>query len=220
MVFFLKQKFHIYKNMERQTSLSSKKRELTLELPPEHQTEEVVTIRINGKDWDFSPAMVKRWPKLLHPDTRYLLKIESLIPILYGYDPACIPEDLLDDPSEKQTFLHNANWLEVQLSDQTILHLSKQLKKDVQEAASIVKQIEGSKGRDKARILYSKPVLEFVSQFDDRFRELQADITPQEVLSYLSIASESFIDKIVLNDFKSNNEIMKFIRSFIQKFRG
>jgi len=212
------------------TSLSRpKKRDVTIELPmddpaidftarlpdPDTKPEDIVYIKIFDKEYPFTKAMIAKHPKLLDPDCLFLLNFESVLPLLYGYPPSCIRGDLLDEDSEKQTFLCNLEFLEIELTESMILHLCRHMRQEVQEASDLVKRHTGPKGKRKIRIDQDTEVVTFACQQDQAFREAGANIMPMELLRYLSTGAESLLNAIVIADFKSKNLIGRFIKSFL-----
>jgi len=211
------------------TSLSRKK-ETTIEIPedgessgidltarlpdPDTKPEDIVWVKIYDKEYPFTKEMIRKYPKLLDSDVLFLLHFESILPIIYGYPASCIPEDLLNDPSEKQTFLCNAEFLGVELSDAMILHLSSQLRQEVKESSEAIRKKLGYKVVDKNRVAGDQRLVTFAAKHARAFREACASVPPLEILMNLATGESQLLDEIVIEDFKSKNLISSFIKSF------
>lgn len=213
------------------TSLSTRKKEnLSLEIPeldvaariPEADTKssDIIEIQVLDKKYYFSPDHVKKCSKLLDPDVRFLIGFDSVLPLIYGYPPSCIPETLLDDLSEKQTFLCNLEFLEIEINDALILHLCKSLRKEVQETSDLIRRKMGSKIKNKIRADQSQEVVSFCCQHDSAFRESNANILPLDIIRYLCTGNSGLLDTITIADFKSKNLIGSFIKSFHEYLSG
>lgn len=135
---------------------------------------DVVRVTINGKQYEFSQDMIKKYPKLLDPNTRYMLGFDSLLPIIYDYPLSTIPESMLDDVSEKNQFLRNAERLDIKLSDDLILHLTSKLMKEVQECSEYIRNNVGKKGLQKMRRAYSNFCRFFCVSSEDPLSPLAA----------------------------------------------
>ena len=212
------------------TTALSRKRELKLELPgvdtniklPDFDTkaEDIVWVQVQDKKYPFNQEHLKKHPKLLDPDVVFLLDFEKVLPIIYGYPISCLKGDWLDEDSEKQTFLCNLEFLDITISNELILHLCSSLKKEVLESSDLVQKHIGSKGKKKIRVDQDREIATFTASYDAAFRQAGADITPNEIIRYLSIGTESLLDQIVVSDFKSKNLISSFIKSFLSNLRG
>jgi len=212
------------------TSLSTRKKDLALEIPeldvaarlpdPDTKPEDIVEISVLDKKYYFSKEHVKKYPKLLDPDTRFLLQFDNLLGILYSYGASCIDPKVLDEPHEKQIFLMNLEFLEIEINNDLILHLCQGLRKEVQEASDLVARHVGGKGKSKIRIDQDKEVVKFVCSYDAAFRECGADFSPTEIIRYLAAGTPSLLDAIVISDFKSKNLISSFVKSFLEYLSG
>lgn len=188
---------------------------------PDTKAEDIITINVQGKDYYFSPDHVKRYPKLLDPDAKFLLSFKAILPIIYGYPASAIDPHLLDENFEKQRFLAACEFLDIHLTDDLILHLSKALRDEVQSCSDFIQSRIGTKGKEKIRYTHRREVAEFCAQnFDALFRQHGSEVRPIEVISYLEIGTKDLLDTIVTLDFKTKNLILPLIRKFSESFLG
>ena len=224
------------------TTALSRKRELklelpetTIDLPSEEERKEfvkrfddetteadIVEIKIGERTVPFSKAMIEKYPKLLDPNTRFLLEpIEPLICLIYGYPPEAIPENLINDNSEKTKFLFGCEHLGIKLSDEFILHLSTKLSQDLRESCDYIKRSVGRKGHKFMRLMKSKEIFDFCWSFRKLFADSGSSLSPEDVLRGLeSDTAGEKIKELVVEDWKTNNLITGFIKKFLSKFLG
>lgn len=205
------------------TSLSTPKNWDVPTLPdplpdPETKPEDIITVNIQGKDYFFSPDHVKKYPKLLDPDAKFLLGFDSVLPLIYGYSVSSIEEDLLENNAKKTVFLAAVEFLDITLPEAAILHLSKSLREEVERIHQYIRKKVGNKGDDKLRFVNRRKPRELAAKFDAVFRQHKAEVTPDIVLTYLEYVDPAFRDEIVVLDFKTRNLIMPLIRAFREKF--
>lgn len=181
---------------------------------PETKTDEIIKISVLDKDYFFSPEHVRKYPKLLDPDARFLLSFDSVLPLIYGYGPSALDQKLLDEPHEKQRFLLTLEFLEIELNNDLILHICSSLRKEVSDLSDLVRRRTGKKGTKKIRIDQDQEIVSYACQHDQVFRQSGADILPLDILRYLATGTGSLLDSIVIADFKSKNLISGFIKSF------
>ena len=172
-------------------------------------------VKVLDKVYYFSDEMIKAHGKLLDPSTRFSLNFDDVLPILYEYSPSCLNSELMSDYARKQVFLSNIEWLDIKLSDDVILHLCQNTKKDLQECADFVTKQAGKKGEKKLRFCLRRDVAEFAESFSDMFRAEIADIQPIDIIRYLEMG---LVDKLTILDFKSKNLIGPMINKFMEIF--
>lgn len=182
------------------------------------QADDPVKVRVNCVDYELPASVVAKYPKLTDPGARFLLNFDSLLPLLYGYPPSSIPATMLDEPHEKMIFLSNIEFLEIPIGNDLILHLSKTLRDEVQQASDYIRGKAGSKGKTKMRYCNLRESEIFCAEYDDVFRSHGANVTPMEILRYLEAGTSALLDKVVLIDFQSTNCVMGFVRAFLKRF--
>lgn len=178
---------------------------------------ENIKIEIGDKTYNFSQEMVNKYPKLLDPSAKYTLGFETVLPIIWEYDPSVLRNDLLDENSEKTLFLANCEFFGIKLSDAMILHLSSNLKKDIQECSDFIQRETGKKGKTKMRYINNKAVVEWCSDQEKAFIDSGSDIKPLDIIKLLEVGNKA-LDQLVLHDFKSKNLVMPLIKKFLQFF--
>lgn len=174
-----------------------------------------VRVEICGKSYDFSKEMVQQYPKLLDPSIRFTLNFDSVLPLLYGYPPSCISETLLDEQSEKEIFLSNVEFLGIKLSNEVILHLNQQTRKELLECRDFIKSKTGSKGKKKLRFMNDPEIEQWCAEVEASSLELYDSIKPGDILRKLEAGC---IDILTLWDFKGKNVVRSLLKQFKQKF--
>lgn len=188
---------------------------------PRTASSDNVRIEICGKMYDFSKEMVEKYPKLLDPATRYTINMDAIIPLVYEYPVSCIPQQLLDEDSEKIIFLSNCEWFNLKLSDDVILHLNQKVRKDIEECHQFIRAQTGKKGQKKLRFSSSgdsHEIPRWCTVLYEQDKEVyDSAIKPTEILNYLEIGG-SLLDILTIHDFKGKNVVTNFIRLFKEKF--
>jgi hypothetical protein len=183
---------------------------------------DILEIKLGTQSYPFSKTHVARYPKLLDPNFRFLLPpYEPILALIYGYPPESIPEDLINDPSEKTKLLYACEFLGIRLPDSFILHLSKKLSADLRECVKYIKKKVGRKGKNTCRLLKNKDIKAFVLEKRAVFRDAGSAMDPQEILEKLETddnGERSFLDQLVVDDWRTDNLISGFINAFIEKF--
>lgn len=174
-------------------------------------------IEICGKEYSFSSEMLKQYPKLLDPSARYTINFDTILPLIYGYSPDVLPNDLLDENSEKTMFLSNCEFFEIKLTDDMILHLSSNLRKDIQDCSEFIQEKAGRKGKEKLRFINRRDVQEWLANKEKAFIESESDVKPLDVIRLLELGGKS-LDQLVIHDFKSKNLVFPLIKDFMKSF--
>lgn len=172
-------------------------------------------VMYDGKEYTFSKEHVEKFPKLRDPNTRYLLHIEAVIPLIFGLPCSTIPSELLDSPSEKELFLANANYLGIEISEDVILHLNTETAKQLELCAKYIASETGKKGRKKIRFCNLKHVQAWCYDLQKKFSHLYNSITPLEILRLLELGE---IRDLILLDFRGKNVVGSFIKAFSKFF--
>ena len=175
-------------------------------------------IEIGEKVYNFSQEQINKYPKLLDPQSKYIIGFDDILPIIYSYPESCIKADLLEANHTKQLFLSNCEWFGIVLEDSIILHLSSSMAKEIQEISEFIKEEVGKKGKKKLRFSVLREVQEFASDYIELFVSHNSDTNPIEVINLLELGTKKALDMLILKDFRSKNVILPFINAFLKKF--
>lgn len=182
---------------------------------PESSSTENLRIEIAGKFYDFSREMVNKYPKLQDPAARYTLGFDSILPLIYDYPASCIPPSLIDEPHEKTLFLSNCEFFGISLSDDVILHLNKETKKDLEKCQSFIEEEVGRKGRNKIRFSIRKDIRVWARELENASQEIYQGLKPIEIIEMME---EGSLDILALHDWKYKNCVRGFVKLFMEKF--
>jgi hypothetical protein len=184
---------------------------------PESNSDKNYKIEICGKSYDFSQEMVDKYPKLLLPEARYTINFESILPLIYEYPVSCIEPRLIDESHEKTLFLSNCEWLGISLSNEVILHLNRESKKEIEEAHKFIRAQTGKKGKKKIRFALDQEVQLFCERHAEAHAEIYQDLKPIDIVRMLEIG-DSALDSLTLHDWKGKNCVRSFIKVFTEFF--
>ena len=199
-----------------------------IDLQPEdvlpHPTTSSVTfhsINIGGKSYDFSEEMVRKYPKLLDPSARYTLGFEAVLPLIYDYPPTVLPRTLLDEQCEKELFLSNCEFFDIKLSDQVILHLCTESRKELEECVKhIADKVKHRQRKSKVSFQLDKKVLAFCIEKQDAVAEIYSDIKPIEIIQRLeaAVSNPKHLEALLIHDWRGKNCVMSFVKDFMKLF--
>ena len=177
---------------------------------------QVITIRIGGVDYEFSPDHIASYPKLQDPGARFRLQFLPVYQIILGYPPSTIRKDLLDEPSEKEIFLSNCAFFDLKLTPDTILHLCSDKKQELEKVAAQIQK----KGKKKDVVFWlKKKVQNFCEKELASFADLYSDgMKPLDIVRHLELGGE-LIDRLVLHDWEiGKGSVTAFLDRFMKQF--
>lgn len=181
----------------------------------------VHSIIIGGKSYDFSEEMVRKYPKLLDPAARYTLGFEAVLPLIYDYPPTVLPKTLLDEQCEKELFLSNCEFFDIKLSDQVILHLCSEARKDLEECVKhIGEKLKHRAKKSKVSFQLDKKVQMFCLDHEESLSQIYSDIKPLEIIQRLeaSVTNPKHLEALLIHDWKGKNCVMSFVKDFLKFF--
>lgn len=177
---------------------------------------QVITIKIGGVDYDFSPDHISSYPKLQDPGARFRLQFDPVYRIILGYPASSIPKSLLDEASEKEIFLSNCAFFDLKLTPDTILHLCSDKKQELEKVAAQIQR----KGKKKDVVFWlKKKVQNFCEKELASFSDLYSDgMKPLDIVRHLELGGE-LIDRLVLHDWEiGKGSVTAFLDRFMKQF--
>lgn len=188
---------------------------------PVTQSDHHHAIVIGGKSYDFSEEMVRKYPKLLDPSARYTLGFEAVLPLIYEYPPTVLPKTLLDEQGEKELFLSNCEFFDIKLSDQVILHLCSEARKELEDCVKhIGEKLKHRQKKSKVSFQLDKKVQMFCLDHEESLSEIYSDIKPLEIIQRLeaAVSNPKHLEALLIHDWKGKNCVMGFVKSFLKFF--
>ncbi len=117
----------------------------------------------------------------------------------------------------KLFFLSNCEWLGISLSNEVILHLNRESKKEIEEAHKFIRGQTGRKGRNKVRFAHQQEVKLFCMKHAEAHAEIYQDLKPIDIIEMLEVG-DSALDILTLHDWKGKNCVRSFIKVFTEFF--